>query len=291
MEHVELIETAAGLVAERYVFPDIGTRLDALLRERLAAGRYAGTDGVTLAERVTEDLQSINGDRHLRLKHHVEELPDLPGPEMMVAMFTAQAARTMGGIARVERLDGNVALLEINPLLFPPSMAADAVAGAMQIVAPADALVLDLRRTVGGDPAMAAFLCSYLFDEPTHLVDIYQREGDRTVQSWTLPHVPGKRFGGTKPIHVLTGPTTFSGGEALAFHLQQHGRATVVGERTGGGAHPRTGHRLHPHLELTIPTGRPVHPGSGRNWEGVGVQPDVDVPAESALEVALARTR
>jgi hypothetical protein len=289
MNHAELIETAAGLVAERYVFPDIGARLHTVLRERLAAGRYAGTDELALAERVTEDLQSLNGDRHLRLKHHVDKVPDLPGPEMVMAMISEQAARTMGGIARVERLDGNVALLEFDPLLFPPSMAADAVAGAMQIVAPADALVLDLRRTVGGDPTMVAFLCSYLFDEPTHLIDIYQRDGDRTVQSWTLPHVPGKRFGGTKPIHVLTGPRTFSGGEELAFDLQQHGRATVVGERTGGGAHPRTGHRLHPHLELTIPTGRAMHPVSGRNWEGVGVQPDVEVPAASALEAVLAR--
>jgi C-terminal processing protease CtpA/Prc len=88
---------------------------------------------------------------------------------------------------------------------------------------------------------------------------------------------------------VLTSATTFSGGEGLAYCLQQHGRATVVGEPTGGGAHLRVGLRLHPHLELTLPTGRPLHPATGGNWEGVGVTPDVEVPAGEALAAALAR--
>jgi len=285
-----IVDEAARLVAERYVFPEIGVKVGALLRERAATGRYAEVDGlVELAAAITADLQSVNGDRHLRLKHHEDEVPDLPGTEMMIAMLRSQAARTLSGVARVERLAGNVAWLELGPILFPPSMAAGAVGGALHLVAPADALVLDLRHAVGGDPAMAAFICSYLFDEPTHLIDIYERDRDRTVQSWTLPYVPGDRFGGAKPIYVLTSATTFSGGEGLAFYLQQHGRATVVGERTGGGAHPRIGVRMHAHLELTVPTGRPSHPGTDRNWEGVGVTPDVEVPADDALAAALAR--
>ena len=98
--------------------------------------------------------------------------------------------------------------------------------------------------------------------------------------------MPGVRFGTTKPVYVLTSGNTFSGGEELAYDLQQLRRATVVGERTKGGAHPRTGHRLHPHLELTVPTGRAINPVSGTNWEGVGVVPDVAVPADRALTVA-----
>jgi hypothetical protein len=283
-----IVGQAARLVAERYLFPEVGQRVAAVLRERAASGRYAGAAGpAELAALVTADLQSVNGDRHLRLKHHEAEIPDLPSTEMMIEMFQAQADRSLGGVARVELLAGNLAVLELGPLLFPPSMAAGAVTGALQLVATAGALVLDLRHTVGGDPAMAAIVCSYLFDEPTHLFDIYEREGEHTVQSWTLPFVPGARFGGSKPIVVLTSATTFSGGEGLAYCLQQHGRATVVGERTGGGAHLRVGLRLHPHLELTLPTGRAMHPGTGANWEGVGVTPDVEVPADGALAAAL----
>jgi hypothetical protein len=276
-------------VVAKYVFPEIGARVGQLLRERAAGGHYATpADAAGLCALVTADLQSVNGDRHLRLQHHEDEIPDLPSTEMLVAMLRSQAARSLGGVARVERLAGNVAWLEFSPILFPPSMAAGPVGGALQCVASADALVLDLRQTLGGEPGMTAFVCSYLFDdEPVHLIDIYEREGDRVSQSWTLPYVPGERFGGTKPLYVLTGPTTFSGGEALAYCLQQLGRATVVGERTRGGAHPRIGVRVHPHLELTIPTGRAMHPVTGENWEGVGITPDVEVPAADALAAAL----
>lgn len=288
-----LIATSADLVEAQYVFPEVGSELAALLRAHAREGRYAGAGVRELSELVTADLRSANGDLHLRLKHHVERLPDLPSQELMVAMLAEQAARGLGGVAAVERLAGpngaTAARIEINPLLFPPSMAGDAVAAAMQIAAGADALILDLRRTVGGDPAMVAFLCSYLFDEPTHLIDVYERVGDRTTQSWTQPYVPGRRFGGTRPVFVLTSATTFSGGEELAFDLQRQGRATVIGERTAGGAHPRVGHRLHPHLELTIPTGRALDPVTGDNWEGTGVCPDVETPAAGALEAALSR--
>jgi C-terminal processing protease CtpA/Prc len=291
MDIDRLITTSAELVEGQYVFPEVGTTIAGLLRANLRDGRYAGADVPALSALVTADLQAANGDLHLRLKHHTEEIPDVPSEELVVAMFTEQAARTLGGIAAVERLTGpgggTVARLEIAPLLYPPSMAGDALAAAMQLVATADTLILDLRKTVGGDPTTVAFLCAYLFDEPTHLIDIYERVGDRTTQSWTPAYVPGKRFGGTRPVFVLTSARTFSGGEELAFDLQRHGRATVVGERTGGGAHPRVGHRVHPHLELTIPTGRALHPETGDNWEGTGVRPDVETTADEALRTAL----
>jgi len=283
----DIVGATARLVAELYVFPDVGARVAAGLEAHRAAGRYAAApDLERLSALVTEDLQAVNGDRHLRLVHHADELPDLPGPEMMVAMLTARATRSMNGVARVERLDGNVALLELE-LLFPPGIAGGALTAAMQLVASAATLILDLRGCIGGDPWTVALLCSYLFDEPVHLNDIYERESGRTTQSWTLPFVPGDRFGATKPVFVLTSEATFSGGEELAYDLQQLGRATVIGEPTGGGAHPRVGRRLHPHLELTLPTGRAINPVSGTNWEGVGVQPDVVVHADTALEVAL----
>jgi C-terminal processing protease CtpA/Prc len=293
MDIDRIVTSSARLVEEQYVFPEIGTKLGDLLRANLRAGRYADAGVEGLSALVTADLQSANGDLHLRLKHHVEELPDKPSEELAIAMFTERAARELGGVAAVERLvapgGSTVARLEITPLLYPPSMAGDAMAAAMQLVATADALVLDLRDCLGGDPTMVAFVCGYLFDEPTHLIDIYQRQGDRTTQSWSSPYVPGRRFGGTKPVFVLTSRRTFSGGEELTFDLQRAGRATVVGERTGGGAHPRVGHRMHPHLELTIPTGRALHPETGDNWEGTGVHPDVETPAGEALEAALTR--
>ncbi|GAA1459160.1 S41 family peptidase [Nocardiopsis exhalans] len=135
-----LVEETGRLVAGHYVFPETGERLRLLLAERHAAGGYRGAgDPAALAELVTGDLQSLNGDLHLRLKHHVEEIPALPGDSGLMEVMAREAR---------------------------------------------------------------------------------------------------ERFGGEKPLAVLTSATTFSGAEELAYDLQRHGRATVVGERTGGGAHP-----------------------------------------------------
>jgi C-terminal processing protease CtpA/Prc len=81
---------------------------------------------------------------------------------------------------------------------------------------------------------------------------------------------------------VLTGATTFSGGEQLSYDLQQLGRATIIGERTRGGANAREGFRVHPHLEATISVAEAVHPKTGTNWEGTGVTPDIQATAAQA---------
>ena len=286
MQTDEIVARAGELVAERYVFAEVGRRLADLLAERAGTGRYAVDTAEELAERVTADLRSVNGDLHLRLKHHPEPIPDEPDEQAQVALVARQAARSLGGVARVDRLAGNVAHLSLAPYLFPLAMAGDALAAALNLVAGADALLLDLRDNRGGDPRTVAFVCGHLLDEPAHLVSMEHRDPAATVQSWSAPWVPGPRFGGTKPLYVLTGPDTFSGAEELAYDLQQLDRARVVGERTRGGAHPRQGFRLHPHLELSVPVGRAVSPITGTNWEGVGVAPDVEVPAADALATA-----
>ncbi|MGR6317468.1 S41 family peptidase [Micromonospora soli] len=280
-----IVERSAKLVAEHYVFPEVAERIAAHLGDRLRAGRYAEvTDPAALGALVTEDLQSVNRDLHLRLKHHptpLAEVDDDPADEQ----FTRLAETTMGGIARVQRLPGNVGVLDISPCLFPPQLAGDAMTAALRLLVGTDALLLDLRGNQGGSPDMVALICGWFFVEPVHLHTMYDRAGTGR-QFWSAAHLPVPRYAPDKPVHVLTGPKTFSGGEELAYDLQQLGRATVVGERTGGGAHPRVGFRTHPHLELTVPVARPVHAATGTNWEGCGVVPDVEVPAAEAQDTA-----
>ncbi|GAA1734675.1 S41 family peptidase [Luedemannella helvata] len=289
MDTAAMIDATRTHLRERYVFPDVAEQIGDLLATRLAQGHYAdAADERVLAARVTADLQAVNGDKHLRLIHHEQPLPE--AEETFGYAEVAQlASRHAGGIGRVERLDGDVGYLELRPMLLPAAVSGDYIAAAMTLVAEARALILDLRGCVGGDPTGVTLLLSYLFDhEPTQLGSVYERELDRTVQSWTLPWVPGRRFGRDKPVYALVGPHTFSGGEAVAYDLQAVGRATVVGERTRGGAHPRVGVRLGPHLELTVPVARAIHPLTGTNWEGVGIIPDVEVASDDALATALA---
>ncbi|HYI09561.1 MAG TPA: hypothetical protein VEK57_10905 [Thermoanaerobaculia bacterium] len=41
---------------------------------------------------------------------------------------------------------------------------------------------------------------------------------------------------------------------------------------------------MHPHFVLWLVRERSVNPITGTNWQTVGVQPDVAVPADQALE-------
>ncbi|MFD5088350.1 S41 family peptidase [Kitasatospora sp. NPDC058201] len=286
LDAATVVESVAELVGENYVFPDVARELAALLRSRSAEGSYRIESAEELAEAVTADLRSVNGDLHLALKHHAVPVPPEQGAAALAAM-RRQFDASLGGVPRVELLDGGVAVLEIAPLLFPLDWAAQPLAAALSLVAPARALILDLRGNVGGDPNTVAFVCGYLLDGRTKLNTMVSRQGEVAEQSWTPPFVPGARFGGDKPLYVLTSGRTFSAGEELAYDLQQLGRAEVVGEATRGGAHPREGWTVHPHLELSVPIARAVNPVSGTNWEGTGVRPDVPCDAEAALDRAL----
>ncbi|WP_328827767.1 S41 family peptidase [Streptomyces sp. NBC_00252] len=285
LQPAPVIDETARLLTEHYVFPDIAEQLAALLRRRLSEGAYDVDDAEEFARLVTADLQSANGDRHLRLKHHADPVPPKQGAANLAAI-RRDFDTSLGGAPRVELLNGGVAVLELAPMLFPLEWAAEPLSAALTLASRAQALIIDLRANRGGDPDAVAFVCSYLLDERTHLNSMYWRAGDRTEQSWSLPHVPGTRFGGTKPLYVLSSTDTFSAAEELAYDLQQLGRATVVGERTRGGAHPCEGWTVHPHLEATVPVGRAVNPVSGTNWEGTGVQPDVPCAAADSLTQA-----
>ena len=133
---------------------------------------------------------------------------------------------------------------------------------------------------------MIAFLSSFLFNEnPVHLNSLHMRAEGTVEEYWTLADLPGERYL-DKPVYVLIGKGTFSGGEDFAYSLQAQGRVILVGEQTDGGAHLASLYRLHPHVEASIPVGRAVNPVTGSNWQEVGVTPDAVAPAASALEEA-----
>jgi len=131
---------------------------------------------------------------------------------------------------------------------------------------------------------MVAYVASYFFPaKPVHLTDMFWRDQNRTIELWTSENVVGRRSDG-QPLIILVGPSTFSAAEDFAYSMQQLKRATVVGEKTGGGAHMGRGlQRLSPLFTAFIPTGMSVNPITKRNWEAVGVEPDVTVSPDRAL--------
>ncbi|MCX5015450.1 S41 family peptidase [Streptomyces sp. NBC_00555] len=283
----QIVEHALERITAGYVFPEKAAVVDAAIRGRLAAGAYEGLDGPALCETVTAHLQEACPDKHLRLlwtdePQSLEPVDDDGGEAAFLALLRAENQ----GIRRVEHLEGNVGLIDVRRIATAAG-GASAIGAAMQLVAHSSALVLDLRACLGGSPEGAAMWCSYFFpDDQVHLNDIYDRSTDTTRQFWTVAHLPAPRYA-DRPVYVLTSEVTFSGGEDVAYTLQAHGRAVVVGGTTRGGAHPTARHPVAEHVLVTVPTARAVNTVTGTNWEGVGVVPDVRVPAERALEEAL----
>jgi peptidase S41-like protein len=286
-----VLEGAIKRLNDSYVFPETAKKMEQAVRERIGRKEYDQiTSAKALATALQNHLQDVSHDKHLRVTYSAEPLPPEgnrrePGPEDIARQL--EFLRTINfGFEKVERLPGNVGYIDLRGFQ-PASLGAETVVAAMNLVANTDALIIDLRRNGGGDPAMVALISSYLFGpEPVHLNDLYFRPDDSTRQWWTLPYVPGKRYGNKKEVFVLTSKRTFSAAEEFTYNLQNLKRATIVGETTGGGAHPGGPRRINDHFAIWVPSGRAINPISKTNWEGVGVKPDVDVPADQALKVA-----
>jgi C-terminal processing protease CtpA/Prc len=192
------------------------------------------------------------------------------------------------GIRRIERLDGNIGYLDVRRVP-PPEIAGSAVAAAMELVIGTYALIIDLRHNGGGSPYGVALWCSYLFpEEPTHFNDIFHADTGETRQFWSYPYLPGSRYL-DRPVYVLTSSRTFSGGEDFCYTLQSLGRAEIIGETTGGGAHPTRPFPISAAVHIGIPHARSVSPVTGTNWQGTGVVPDTPAPADQAYDVAYAK--
>ncbi|HEX6086042.1 MAG TPA: S41 family peptidase [Thermoanaerobaculia bacterium] len=289
-ERKQVIDNSIAKLNEIYVFPETAKKMEQAVRARAARGEYDRiTSARELAETLTRDFREVSKDKHLFMRYSNAAIPDRPfnvsptGPEL--EQQRAFATKVNYGFEKVERLQGNIGYVDIRGFM-PPEIGGETAAAAMTFVANTDALIVDLRNNGGGEPAMIAFLTSYLFDEPTHLNDIYTRIDDSTQQWWTSPFVPGRRFGGTKPVYVLTSSRTFSGGEEFAYNLKNLKRGTILGETTGGGAHPVNGVKVSEHFELGVPFARAISPVTKTNWEGTGVQPDVALAAPDALDAA-----
>lgn len=286
-----VIETAIKKLDEQYVFPDVAAKMADALRTRLKNGDYAQiTSGAEFAKTLTTHLQAVSKDKHLRVRFNPDKSNPSPpkgGPSKeSIAQFRREVAKRNAGFRKVERLPGNVGYLAFD-VFTEREVIGRPMAAAMNFLANTDALIIDLRKNGGGSPHGVQVVCSYLFPaEPSvHLNSLYFRPDDRTDEFWTLKELPAPRFI-DKPVFVLTSSRTFSGAEECAYNLQTRQRATIVGETTGGGAHPGGGVQLADHFTMFVPRGRAINPVTKTNWEGVGVVPEVPVAADQALDTA-----
>ena len=279
-----VVNRIADELVRSYAFEDVGQRMAEGIRKRLADGGYDGIEyAYPFAQRLTHDLRAICHDKHLRVSPRVPRTRR--GQRDSRPESRRQDPDANYGFVRVEVLPGNVGYIKLNGFSGTPD-AKPTAAAAMAFVANTDALIFDVRENGGGSPMMINFLCGYLFDKPVHLNSFDNRAAGTFTHTYSDETVPGKLYGQQKPVYVLTSGYTFSGAEEFTYDLKHLKRATVVGETTGGGAHPVRDFTVNKYFTLRVPFARAVNPITGTNWEGVGVIPHVDVSADQAKQKA-----
>jgi hypothetical protein len=284
----EVVDSLTARLLRMYVDADTGRMIADKLRARLAAGAYdAAADPRRFSDLLTSDLQSVNGDKHLSATY-APGAAGSGGPRRVSPGGAPQndgARRDHWGLGRVDVLPGNVGYMKVNAFDGSPAAIA-ATAGALKYLEGTDAMIFDFRGMGGGSGEQSNYLISHFVSADTvpSLVVADRSRGTRRVR-YTLASVPGLRRTDV-PIWILTDRGTASAGEDFSFVLRQLGRAKTVGDRTAGAGHNNATVPLAAGFSASISFTRVSDARTGKEWERVGVQPDVAVNPSDALTVA-----
>jgi len=290
-----IVDEISTLLDKNYIFPDTAKKVGDALRAKLKSGDLDKmNDARAFAQTLSQVILATGKDKHMGFAFNPAAAEDI---RRMMSQSVEErrkveerrlenARRENFGFKKVEQLPGNVGYLDFRMFASPDQAGPTAVA-ALNFLAYCDAIIIDLRQNGGGEPAQIQLMCTYFFPEMAHLNDIYYREGDLWENYWTLPYVPGP-----KPVnadlYILTSSRTFSGAEEFTYNMKNLKRGTVIGETTGGGAHPTRTMIVQKDYLLRVPFARSVNPFSKTNWEGTGVEPDIACPAAEAFDKAYA---
>ena len=278
----DVLRALARELESGYAIESTANKLAALVTAKRKANAYKNiTLGPEFARALTRDLYTVAHDKHLHVNFSLVPLPQGPAGPPSKEMLE-KLRKLNGSIPKVEILDGNVGYMRVNGV--PPVEAAhDAVAAAFAFLHNTDALIVDDRENGGGDPNTVALYVSYLSQGESYVVNTFHWRAGNRVEEFRTTDLSALSYGAHKPVFVLTSAATFSGGEELAYDLQVLKRALIVGAVTGGGANPGGPVPLGHQFTVALPGGQAVNPITGTSWEGVGIQPDIAVPAETAL--------
>ncbi|KUG25134.1 d-alanyl-d-alanine carboxypeptidase [hydrocarbon metagenome] len=285
----EFVKKSSNLLKEKYIFPEVAEKISVHINDKNKEGFFDNlTDPKEFAEVMTEEMQSISNDKHMRV--HVKSInntlePEAPNPLKNIYKTESQFKSINFGFTKLEKIKGNIGYLKLDG--FAPLHAAKDYADlAMKYLSTSDAVIIDLRENNGGSPDLVQYICSYFFEEPTHLNSLYNRVSNDTAHFVSLEKVDGKKMPDI-PLFVLTSSKTFSAGEEFAYNIQTQKRGTLIGETTGGGANPGQLFNVTKNLGVFIPTGMAINPITKTNWEGIGVKPDIETTTEEVLEKAI----
>lgn len=279
----QTLKQAADRIEAHYVLEERAGAIARELREAAqdASSASACADPDAFARDVTKALRETSGDHHF----YMERIKDEPQSDW-ISEWRASGASRGQGVGRVEILPGNIGYIQIRSF-FELEPAFRNYRAAFDMVATTHALILDLRGNGGGAPE-TAWPLQWTFLEKGAPSPMAMQSRNDGVEPREEPSVLWARYGADRPLAILIDKRTFSAPEAVAFTLKTTGRATIIGEPSGGGAHLLDGgFDLNEGFRLHTPTVRPISTLNGSNWEATGVSPDIQVSSEAALDEAV----
>ena len=283
-EKQRVIDAAIVNLKAHYFDPQIAQKTADALRAYAKSDELSATkDGTAFATLLTQQMRDESQDMHLIVEYSRGRLPDHPMETTAadLARYRQMLLRNNCFFRDVEILPHNIGYVKLD-WFADLSVCRQKAVAAMASVDRANAVIFDLRDNHGGDPAMVKLLGSYLFKRPTFW---FNPRGGTPAELMTDSPVRGNRLA-DKPVYVLTSSATWSGAEQFSYDLKMLKRATLVGETTRGGAHAGVFHRIDDHFGIGIPEVKVTNPYAKADWEGVGVEPDVEMKAADALKMA-----
>ncbi|MES2515443.1 MAG: S41 family peptidase [Bacteroidota bacterium] len=240
-----------------------------------------------MADILTKDILSIHNDEHFYIEYNPQLAKLYSAPlDSNYAKEQLRVNRSKNyGFKKIEILHGNIGYIDISYFAYLTPEAERTANAAFDLLSNCNAVIIDLRYGLGGQPEMVSCILKHFLKDETLLM------------SSTIRNQPGKHLYYSepdsnyttlydKPLYILTSYKTFSAGEMVAYSLKNLHRATLVGEQTRGGAHNSPKSFLYGDYIISLPHGKAHSKLTNSNWEGVGVEPDIKATAETSLERA-----
>ncbi|GGK79549.1 interphotoreceptor retinoid-binding protein [Rufibacter glacialis] len=283
-----LIKSINLSLDNHYVFPDKAQKIIKFLQIQTKNKAYSSfsNDPHKLAKQIQADIYKIHRDPHMLVEFNPGLTDRLQGKieptEEEIMQSKAFWKENNYLFKKVELLPGNIGYLPLNGFVEHVEEAKPIIASALGFLANTSAIIIDLRENRGGYPGMVSQLESYFFKEKTRMNDLVNRSNRDTTFYYADP---AKTDGLTlsMPIYILTSKKTFSAAEDFSYAMQHAKRAILVGEVTGGGAHPTKPFSVGQGFIISIPFARSLNSVTQTDWEGTGVIPDFKIEATKAL--------
>ncbi len=280
----EVIDTCLSAFKAYYIYPAVVEKMKSYIEDQMKSGAYREINSLkALTKQLRHDLRDVSGDRHIWIDvmATIRQKSGPPSPEEI-----AKKRQGNFGFTTVKKIDGNIGYLKLDGFQ-DPAYAEETAIESINNLAGSKTVIIDLRENHGGEGKMVRLIASYFLPATTQLTSLYFRAADSTRESWTHEEVKGKRFL-DEDLYILVSKNTASAAESFAYTMQNYRRAVIIGENTRGAAHWV---ETYPYSELgfymEIPVARPINPVTQKSWEGTGVQPDIKVEANRALEECL----